>query len=62
MARDFAIPEKTKRWSLQKKLRKNQELWRTYEEWKPLLFNNRDGEALEAPVEDPPIVSSENNP
>ena len=62
MARDFAIPEKTKRWSLQKKMRKNQELQRIYEEWKPLLFNNRDGEAQEAPVDDLPISSSENNP
>jgi len=47
IARDFAIPEKAKRWSLKKTLRKNKDLLKTYEEWKPLIsFESEDNADL----------------
>lgn len=48
-ARDFAIPEKSEIWSLEKSLKKNQNLWRIYEEWEHLITNCGGGEAWIAP-------------
>ena len=60
MSRDYAIPEKSKRWSLKKNLKKKKDQWRVFEEWKYLISNDGDGEAWVAPVEDQPPLSSQN--